>query len=162
MLTEGLTLVEVLGLAVAQEVEAYKRYQLFALRVQNPLVKEKFRSLAREERAHRKLIYEVLQRVTGETKPPLPKKAPRLNREVEINRPLHEILQIAIRKEQEAQQFYREAAGRAKDPTGRRMLEYLAEFERGHERALQAEFDAVAKYPEWFEIEGPDIMLVGP
>ncbi len=162
MLNEGLTIVEVLGLAVVQEIEAHKRYRLFASRVQNPLVKERFISLAREENAHRELLYGMLQRYTGEDKPPLPKKAPRLNREVELNQPLHEILQVAIRKEQEAQQFYREAASLARDPTGKRMLEYLAEFERGHERALQAEFDAVAKYPEWFEIEGADIMLVGP
>jgi len=162
MLDKTLTSVEALGLAIAQEVEAHKRYKLFAGRVQNPLVREKFLSLAREERAHREILYQILQQATRESKPPLPKKAPRLNRKWELNQPLHIILQLAIQKEQEAQKFYREAAQNALDPTGRRIFEYLAEFERGHERALQAEFDAVAKYPQWFEMEGPDIMLVGP
>jgi rubrerythrin len=162
MLKSDLTSIESLGLAVAQEIAAYKRYRLFAARVSNPLVKEKFNSLAREENSHRELLYNMLRRFTGEDKPPLPKKAPRINREAEANQPLHLILQLAIQKEQEAQQFYREAAGCAMDPTGRQIFEYLAEFERGHERALQAEFDAVAKYPQWFEIGGADIMLVGP
>ena len=162
MLVSDLTVIEVLGLAVRQEIEAFKRYQLFASRVNNPLVKEKFKSLAREEKAHRELLYSMLQKYTGEEKPPLPKKAPRFNRKAEEKLTLPEIIQLAIIKEQEAQQFYTDAAKTAKDPTGRRVLEYLADFERGHERILQAEYEAVAKYPQWFEIDGADIMLVGP
>ncbi len=162
MLASELTSVEVLGLAVAQEVAAYKRYKLFASRVNNPLVKQKFLSLAREEQAHRTLLYDQLKKYTGEEKPGLPKKAPRFNKDEDLARPLHEIILLAIKKEQEAQEFYREAAAAATDPTGKRILDYLADFERGHERILQEEYDAVAKYPEWFDIDGPDIMLVGP
>lgn len=162
MIVNELTSVEILGLAVAQEVAAYKRYKLFASRVKNSLVKQKFLSLANEEQAHREMLYQMLQNQTGEEKPALPKKAPRYNEEEDLNRPLHEIIQLAIKKEQEAQEFYREASKVATDPTGKRVLEYLADFERGHERVLQEEYDAVAKYPEWFDIDGPDIMLVGP
>lgn len=162
MLVLDLTSIEVLGLAVAQEVEAYKRYQLFAARVKNPLVREKFRSLAREEKAHQAMLYSLLQRYTGESRPPLPKKAPRLNRAVEVTLPLREILLIAIEKEREAHQFYRDAAKNSQDPTGQRLLLYLALFEEGHERTLQIEYDAVAKYPQWFEFDGADIQLVGP
>lgn len=162
MIAENLTSVEALGLAVAQEVAAYKLYKLLALKVQNPLVREKFLSLARDEASHRRMLWTMLQRYTGEAKPLLPKRAPRANRDVDPDQPLHIILQYAVQKEQEAQAFYRAAAERATDPTGRRIFEYLAEFERGHERALQLEFDSVARYPRWFEIDGPDIMLVGP
>ncbi len=162
MIVSDLTAVEVLGLAVQQEIQAHKRYKLFASRVANPLVKEKFKSLSREELAHRELLYSMLQKSTGEEKPPLPGNAPRFNRKAELERSLPDILQLAIQKEREAQEFYSEAAKIATDPTGRRILEYLAEFEKGHERILQAEYDAIAKYPEWFDIEGADIMLVGP
>ncbi len=162
MLDPGLTAVEVLGLAIAQEVEAHKRYKLFSQRVNNPLVKEKFISLANEEKAHREMLYKMLQQYTVEEKPPLPKKAPRLNEDEELNRSLPEILELAIKKEQEAQQFYKEAAEIAKDSTGKHLLQYLATFEEGHERALKAEYDSLAKYPRWFDMEGPDIMLVGP
>jgi len=162
MIDPGLTSIEVLGLAVMQEVAAYKRYQLFANRVKNPLVKEKFQSLANEEKAHREMLYKMLQQYTGEEKPPIPKQAPRLNEEEELERSLPEILELAIRKEQEAQQFYKEASEMAKDPTGKHLLSYLATFEEGHERTLKAEYDSIAKYPQWFDMEGPDIMLVGP
>jgi len=162
MLSSELTCIEVLGLAVAQEIEAHKRYKLFASRVKNPLVREKFTSLAREEQAHREMLYSLLQRYTGESKPPLPKNAPRLNRAAELNLPLHEILLLAIKKEREAQEFYRSAAAASSDPTGKRLLLYLAQFEEGHERSLKIEYDAVAKYPQWFDLEGADIQLVGP
>jgi len=162
MLSPDLTIIEVLGQAIRQEVEAYKRYQLFAQRVNNPLVKEKFHSLANEEKAHRELLYIMLQKYTGEDKPPLPKDPPRDSELSDEELSLPEVLQLAIKKEQEAQQFYSEAARIATDPTGKRFLEYLAKFESGHERLLQTEYDAVAKYPRWFDMEGPDIMLVGP
>ncbi len=162
MLVTDLTIIEVLGQAVRQEVEAYKRYQLFAARVKNPLVREKFHSLANEEKAHREMLYGMLQKYTGEDKPPLPKEAPRESGMDDEELSLLEILRIAIRKEQEAQQFYADAAKIATDPSGKRILEYLTEFERGHERLLQTEYDAATDYPQWFEIDGADIMLVGP
>jgi len=161
MLESDLTSVEVIGLAIVQEVLAYKRYKLFADRVKNPLVKEKFLSLAREEKAHRAMLYTLLQRYTGEAKPPLPKKALRLNKDIELNLPLHEVILSAIEKEREAQAFYQNAAKAASDPTGKRILLYLAQFEEGHERSLKTEYDAVAKYPQWFEIDGSDIQIAG-
>lgn len=162
MIDPSLTSVEIIGLAVAQEVVAYKRYQLFAARVTNPLAKEKFHSLAREEKAHREMLYKILQKYTGENRPPLPKNAPRLDSAQEGRLELREILDLAIKKEREAVAFYREAADRAGDPTGKHLLNYLATFEEGHERALKAEYDALTKYPRWFDMEGADIMLVGP
>jgi len=162
MLESELTSVEVLGLAIAQEVAAFKRYKLFADRVSNPLVKEKFLSLAREEKAHREMLYKLLQKYTGEAKPPLPKKAPRLNKDAEVQLPLPEIILLAIEKEREAQAFYKRAANASSDPTGKRLLLYLAQFEEGHERSLKIEYDAVAKYPQWFDLDGSDIQLVGP
>jgi rubrerythrin len=162
MLEHELTSIEVLGLAISQEVEANKRYQLMASQVSNPLVKEKFKSLAREERAHREMLYTLLQRYTGEAKPPLPKKAPRANKGFEPNVPVAEALKLAIQKEREATNFYKNAAKNSSDPTGKRLLLYLALFEEGHERSLQIELDAVAKYPQWFENDGADIQLVGP
>ncbi|MBT3232982.1 MAG: ferritin family protein [Calditrichaeota bacterium] len=161
MLNPQLTIVEVLGLAIVQEITAYKRYQLFAGRVKNPLVKERFHSLANEEKAHREILYTMLQKLTNEDKPPLPRSAPRLDEDKELSTSLKEILELAISKEQEAKAFYEDAALLARDNSGRQLLEYLATFEEGHERTLQAELDSLTKYPRWFDMDGPDIMLVG-
>ncbi len=162
MIESDLSSIEVIGLAIAQEVEAYKRYQLMALQVKNPLVREKFSSLAREEKAHREMLYNLLKRYTGEEKPPLPKKAPRKNGSFDLKVPMAEIILEAIEKERQAVKFYKDAANKSDDPTGKRILLYLALFEEGHERSLQIEYDSVAKYPQWFDIDGADIQLVGP
>ncbi len=162
MLAPDLTIIEVLGQAVRQEVEASKLYQMLAARINNPLVKAKFHSLANEEKSHREMLYTMLQKYTGEEKPPLPKEAPRPNELSESELSVPEVLQLAIEKEREAQEFYRDAAKLATDVSGKRILLYLADFERGHERILQTEYDAVAKYPQWFDDDGADIMLVGP
>ena len=162
MIPSDLTIIEVLGLAIVQEIDAHKRYQLLSQRVTNPVVKEKFNSLASEEKSHRVLLFGMLQKYTGEEKPPLPKNAPRDNIDADMDRPVHEIIELAIGKEREAEEFYQQAAERAQDPSGRQILEYLAKFEAGHARSLQLELDALTKYPQWFEIEGADIQLVGP
>ncbi|MDP8227914.1 MAG: ferritin family protein [Candidatus Electryoneaceae bacterium] len=162
MIPSDLTIIEVIGLAIVQEIAAHKRYQLLSQRVTNPVVKEKFQSLAQEEKSHRVLLYGMLQKYTGEEKPPLPKKAPRENIDADVDRPIHEVIEFALEKEREAEEFYREAAERAQDPSGRQILEYLSKFESGHARSLQLELDALTKYPQWFEIEGADIQLVGP
>jgi len=152
MLDPDLSMIELLGLAVAQEVASYKRYQLFALRVSNPLVKAKFSSLAKEEYAHRDMLYKMLQKLTHETKPPLPRKPPRANEDMDTDKPLEEILKLAIKKEHEAMLFYRSAAEKSTDPTGRLILNHLATLEEGHERSLQAELDTLTQYPEWFAL----------
>ncbi|MFN3821461.1 MAG: ferritin-like domain-containing protein [bacterium] len=162
MLDPSLTTVEILGLGVAQEVEAFKRYQILASMVKNPLVREKFRSLAREEKAHREMLYSLLQRYTGEPKPPLPKRALRPLRPINADQSIPDILMSAIDKEREAQAFYQEAASRSLDAAGRQLLLYLASFEEGHERSLRTEYDALTTYPQWFEFEAADIQLVGP
>ncbi|MBM3327938.1 MAG: hypothetical protein FJY67_00505 [Calditrichaeota bacterium] len=157
-----LTGVEVIGLAVAQEIQARKLYRLLALKVQNPLAKGKFLALAREEESHREMLYRLLAASTGEAKPRLPKKALRSYAPIPVNLPLPEILLYAIEKERQAAKFYRDAAGRSSDPSGQRLLYYLAQFEEGHERTLRAEYEAVAEFPGWFEFNGADILLVGP
>jgi len=162
MIPPELTSIEIIGLAIVQEVEAFKRYRMLENQMANPLVKEKFKSLAREERAHRDFLYKMLQRYTGESKPSLPHQPPRVTSDIDSTLTVPRLIEFAIQKEREAAAFYKEAAARAADPSGRRSLEYLALFEEGHARSLQVEYEAVAKYPQWFDFKGPDIMLVGP
>lgn len=162
MLDKSLTLIEVLGLAVTQEIAAHKRYKLFAQRVKNPLVKEKFLSLSREELAHQDILYSMLKKYTNEDKPPLPKTPPRSDEISDGDKSLSEIIELAIEKEIEAKEFYLEAAELAQDPSGKHLLRYLAVFEEGHEQTLKAELKSITDYPRWFDMEGPDIMLVGP
>lgn len=159
----GLTLVEVLGVAIRSEMDAQAFYQKLAGRVKNRLVKQKFLALARDEAGHEAMLTEKYREITGERKkPPLPKAVqgkPRYDSKMKHA----DALRLAIRLERAASNLYTKAAKKTEDISSRFMLEYLSGFERNHERLLVHELDAVTKYPAWFESEsGADIMLVGP
>jgi len=159
----GLTGLEVLGVAIRSEVEA-RRFYTRALRgIQNPILREKLLRLAAEEKRHRQILEERYVRSSGERVPPLPRKGG-LEGKGKMPRELkpEEILTIAIQMEKQAAQFYQREALKAADMSGRFMLEYLADFERSHERSLQAELKALNRFPDWFSLKEPMVMLVGP
>jgi rubrerythrin len=158
-----LTIVEVLGLAIRSEEEAAKFYGGLARRVGNELVRAKFEALAREEGLHRRMLVALHAKTTGEDAPP-----PRIpgtpataegTEDLAATDSLEELLLLAIRREREAAIFYRRAAERVGDPTGRNTLYYLADIERGHEVVLAAELEAYRRDASWYE-GVPDLQLV--
>jgi rubrerythrin len=159
----GLTGLEVLGVAIRSEMEAFRFYTQARKGAQNPLLKEKLSRLAADERRHREILEERYKRSSGEPSPPVPRKggAEGRGKMPKDLRP-EEILTLAIQKEQEAARFYRREALRSTDMGARFMLEYLADFERNHERSLQAELKALNRFPDWFTLQDPVVMLVGP
>ena len=161
--TRGLTGLEVLGVAIRSEMEANRFYSQARTRVQNPLLKEKLSRLAAEEKRHRQILEERYKRSSGEPFPPVPRKggAEGKGRMPQDLNP-EELLRVAILKEREAARFYQKEAQRSTDMSGRFMLEYLADFERNHERSLLAELKALERFPDWFSSKDPVVMLVGP
>jgi rubrerythrin len=157
-----LTGLEVLGKAIRSEVEAYRFYTQAKKETKNPILREKLSKLAGEERRHRQILEERYKRNTGEERIPLPSPAgPEGKGPTPKNLKPEEILTVAIRMEREAAQFYQREARKSIDMSGRFMLEYLADFERGHEKALEMELKALKRFPDWFSLEDPIVMLVG-
>jgi len=159
----GLTGLEVLGMAIRSEVEAFRFYTQALKGVQNPILGEKLFRLAAEEKRHRLILEERYKKSTGERVPPLPRKGG-LEGKGKLPKDLspEEILRTAIRMEQQAAQFYQRESNKATEMSGRFMLEYLADFERNHERSLQAELKALNLFPDWFSLRDPMVLLVGP
>lgn len=161
--SRGLTGLEVLGVAIRAELEAYRFYNQALKKVQNPLLREKLSRLAAEEKRHRQILEERYRKNSGEETPPIPRTGGiegkgRMAKDLSPQ----EVLKVAIQKEQEAARFYQREAQRCADLSGRFMLEYLADFERNHERSLQAELKALNRFPDWFSVKDPLVMLVGP
>ncbi len=52
-----------------------------------------------------------------------------------------EALQIAFKREQNAEEYYQQAAGAVQDESARRMFEFLAGEERKHQKLIQEEID---------------------
>lgn len=164
----NLTSIEVIGLAIRSEEEASHFYGHISQMVENDLVSEKYRGLAREEAAHRKMLVELYMEMTGSDEHP-----PHIPGEPEtaegggvpegVSDSLEDLLKIAIKREQNAQDFYRKAADRAKDLTGRRTLEYLADVEQGHELMLKGELQAYNRDRDWYTgKQWPELTHVGP
>jgi rubrerythrin len=159
---KDLTSLEVLGVAIRSEVDSQTLYRKLAQRVKNDLVKQKFKTLVKDEKGHEVLLSRMYQRLTGEKNVPMPGQwAGKFRYDPEMSDA--EAVRLAIRMERAASKLYAGAAKKTKDLNGRFMLEYLAGFERNHERLLEQELTALTKYPAWFENEnGADIMLIGP
>jgi rubrerythrin len=160
----ALTGLEVLGVAIRSEVEAQHFYTQALKGIQNPILREKLSRLAAEEKRHRQILEERYRRSSGEKNPPIPRRGGPEGKGKISSKGLspEEVLKIAIRMEQEAARFYQREALRTADMSGRFMLEYLADFERNHERSLQAEWKALNRFPDWFSLKDPTVMLVGP
>lgn len=158
----GLTVVEILGLAIKKEIEAARFYRRLAEQIINPLVRERFKALAKDERLHQALLQAEHKRLTGESKPPLPGKAFQKEKTYDFsNFAVEDALHFAIQAEREAQQLYAAAAKASSDPRGKRLLDYLVEFEKGHERQLKGELEYYKKAPLFFEDEN-EMTHVGP
>ena len=161
--SRSLTGLEVLGIAIRSEVEAHRFYTRVLNRVQNPILREKLSRLAAEEKRHRQILEERYRRSTGEKFPPLPTRGgPEGKEPIPQHLTPEEVLQVAIKMEQEAANFYQREAQKSMDRSGSFMLEYLADFERSHARSLEAEWKALKRFPDWFSLSDPIVMLVGP
>jgi rubrerythrin len=161
--SRGLTGLEVLGVAIRSEVEAHRFYTRILKRVQNPILREKLSRLAGEEKRHRQILEERYKKSSGEEYPPLPAKGgPEGKGQISRNLTPEEVLKLAIRMERQAASFYQREAQKSMDLSGSFMLEYLADFERNHERSLEAELKALQRFPDWFTSKDPVVMLVGP
>jgi len=62
-------------------------------------------------------------------------------------------LEQAMEVERQGEAFYREAAERVQDPTGKEVFQTLAEDEIKHLRLLQAEYEMISNESAWMELD---------
>jgi len=161
-ISRPLTGLEVLGKAIRSEVEAYRFYTQAMKKTNNPILREKLSKLAGEEKRHRQILEARYLKNTGEDRAPLPSPSgPEGKGPMPKDLKPEEILTVAIQMEREAAQFYGREARKSSDMSGRFMLEYLSDVERGHEKALEMELKALKRFPNWFSLDDPVVMLVG-
>ncbi len=161
----SLTALEIVGVAIRAERDAFDLYAAMARQVQKPELKKEFERLAGQEKEHERWLAEYHAQATGEeTPPPVPDvRIKMFGPDVHDGMSLLEVLDLAVEKEHVAEQVYREAASRSKDPSGKRLLSELVEFEKGHARKLEQMRDEARRNPAWLEDEGGrTIQLQGP
>ena len=151
---KDLTALEILGVAIRKEIEAQAFYKKMAERIRNRVVKERIMNLASDEQGHERLLKRIYAEWSGEENPPIPEKGITPVSELIKDEMSHEqVLEKAIQQERDAVSMYIEASKKAQDESGRRILAYLSEFERTHERMLASELDYLRKNADWFDEE---------
>jgi rubrerythrin len=144
---------QILSTAINREVEAYEFYQNVYERVDDATVKEVFQQLAKEEQGHRELLEQFKHDPTKMMKiqaPPDYKVAeatelPKLS----INMKPADAIALAMKKEQQAVQFYRALGESATDASIKKIFENLTNMELGHKHRLENVFVDIG-YPEVF------------
>ncbi len=165
MIDRQLSALEIVGIAIRAERDAFDLYSSLAKRVANTKLVEEFEELARQEQQHEKWLTEYYTEATGlEEAPPVPDVQIKIfGPDVHDGMSVVQVLEVAVEKEHVAERVYAEAARRAEDASGRRLLERLVEFERGHARRIQDQLDHAQRDPAWLEdAGGRTIQLEGP
>ncbi len=160
-----LTALEIVGVAIRAERDAHDLYAGLARRVRNPELVKELEELAAQELDHERWLAEYYAEATGDSEPPpVPEvRIKMFGPSIEEGLSVPQLLEIAIEKEELAERVYAEAARRAQDASGRRLLERLVEFERSHARRLRHQLEAARRDPSWLEdADGRTIQLEGP
>jgi len=158
---EDITAIEALGIAIRTEIDSQLIYEELSELCKDDLLKERFLNLSKEERKHQ-LIFEKkyaemfpdVELVLPLTQ--LPHKAidPDLKKKLGIK----DVILMAIDEEKRACEFYSNYAKNVKDLSGQRMFKLIADMEYQHQMILEAEYDIIKKYPNYYgDIEGWDV-----
>jgi rubrerythrin len=150
---------EVLSLAIYNEQSAFDFYTKLSDTIKNPSGKEKFKFLASDEKRHRELLEKYYTRVSGEQKFPFDaNKMKKIQVEVKDSTTAYEALDIGIKAEKEAFEFYTRSAESSKDREAKKMFLMLAGEEDKHYNMLMAERQALIDQFYWFSLDTPGIM----
>ena len=158
---EDLTAIEALGIAIRAEIDAQLIYKELSDLCDDELLKERFLNLSKEERKHQLLFENKYKEMFPEVElvlPPtqLPHRAidPDLKKKLNIK----DVLLMAIDEEKRACEFYSNYANNVKDLSGQRMFKLISDMEYQHQMILEAEYEVLKKYPNYYgEVESWDV-----
>jgi len=159
---------EILAVAVRAEMDAAAVYRGLRDKVKNEVLRQKLQFLADEETRHRAILERLFADKFPQETLRVPAASPRSAKAaaVEDTSAVLDLFKLAMAKEKEAEDFYKESKAGMDDPGGRKILDYLARVERSHYYMLKSEIDLLEKFPEYFDVEafhtGQDLFHVGP
>ncbi len=166
--SQGLTALEVLGVAIRSEIDAAALYRRLAEDVRNPMLVAKLSFLRQEEVKHESMLREMYARRFPDVELRLPSRplVPPLDAPGASTLSVPDLFQLAMRAEQLSSDFYSREAARSSDDAGRTLLRYLANVERSHYHLLETEYDLVSRFPNYYNADefhlGDELMHVGP
>ena len=136
---------DLIAKAVKKEEEANKLYTEAAAKAKHAEVKKLFTELAEQELEHKKILLDMdMDQLEKNT--PQKISDPKLTQIVEPTSlsdefTLQEAILFAIKREEEAYNFYKEFAALAEDEKLKNVFENLASMEMGHKTSLEGMYE---------------------
>lgn len=146
-----------LGLIFQYTVEAYKTFQKLAENLPNPLAAATFKNFARDERELRDLL-EVKHMRSQSVKVTLGGDL-RFQEIIEGDLAYREITEMLIVRERTIAQRLTEA-GKSGPAADRNLWTYVAATKRAHLAYLERELELIRIYPDWYEREDAETLVV--
>ena len=142
---------QIIASAIDKEVEAYVFYEEIRDRVNDPALQTLFRELASEERQHRKLLENFLAARPAELHFDESKDY-KISETFDRPAPTADMkpvegIKLAIKREEDAVEMYRQFADLSTDLEQKKIFEELARMELGHKARLEDLYTEVA-FPE--------------
>jgi rubrerythrin len=153
--------------AIRAELDAAAVYRDLQGRVKNEVLKQKLDFLAKEEDRHKGILERLFRDHFPERKLVVPaeSKRPKSKASLDAGAAVLELFKLAMTKEKEAEEYYRDAKARVDDAQSKKVLEYLRRVERSHYYMLQSEVALLEKFPDYYDADaeylGQDLFHVG-
>ncbi|MQY77013.1 MAG: ferritin [Spirochaeta sp.] len=153
-MTDKLELEKAFSVAIKREIEAYEFYRDISQRAQDEEVGKVFSQLAGEEMGHKDLLEKykndpgMVMKIKAPSKDYKVAEATELP-ELSIEMKPADAIALAMKKEQQAAEFYRDLAHRSTDSQMKDIFHNLENMELGHKRRLENVFVEIG-YPEVF------------
>lgn len=158
---------EIYPIAVRAEMDAAAVYADLHGRVRDEALKQKLDFLAKEEGRHKALLKRLFRDHFPDRKLVVPAEAKRPKKPVPVDdaTAVLDLFKLAMQKEKEAEEYYRDARAKMDDPQTKKVLEYLSRVERSHFFMLKSEIALLEKFPDSYNAESDDptaLFHVGP
>jgi rubrerythrin len=148
------SLKELLGLAVRSEIDSNRFYVDLSLRFSNPLLKEKFRWLASEEKNHKETLEGLFDRLFHGDEIEVPNEpVEELFKRIEVtpSSTLVDVLNQAMESERKSEDFYARLAEEAEEEQTKKILVYLSKVEHSHLKMLEGELILALEFEDYAE-----------
>jgi rubrerythrin len=158
---------DVYPIAIRAEIGAAAAYRSLLGRVKNEVLRQKLDFLAKEEDRHKAILERLFRdHFPGRTLVvPAAETRPKKAVAVDDSTAVLDLFKLAMQKEKEAEEYYRNARAGMEDPQTKRVLDYLGRTERSHYFMLKSEIAILEKFPDYYNAEGDDSLAlfhVGP
>jgi rubrerythrin len=141
------SLQDLLLMGIRAEIEAIDAYTKLGKSIDNPLLKDRFEALARDEHRHQEILEKIYEENFPGKQMTLPERSgvPKPNAKITNENTLAEVLSTAMDAEKKAENYYNDLADMFADGQKKELLMYLANIESGHYYFLKLEYDMAMK-----------------